>query len=75
MADPMQGVYEAYLRKVGWSDLRRRLQERLTMAREVLDAEGLDHVAALVPIEEVLIWMDEIDKAVSEATPNAMSEP
>lgn len=30
------------------------------MAREVLDAEGLGHVAALVPIEEVLTWMDEL---------------
>lgn len=70
----MQGVYEAYARRVGWSDLRRRFQERLTMAREVLDAEGLAHVAALVPIEEVLIWMDEIEEQVRIAS-NTRDEP
>lgn len=39
--------------------VRQRLQERFTMAREVLDEQGMDSVAALVPIEEVLIWIDE----------------
>lgn len=42
-----------------WNVLRVRLVQRFQMAREVLKAEGLGHVAALVPIEEVLVWMDE----------------
>jgi hypothetical protein len=42
-----------------WNDLRKRLQDRYVMAREVLEAEGMGDVAALIPIEEVLIWMAE----------------
>lgn len=42
------------------AEIERRLQERLRVAREVLDGDGLDHVAALVPIEEVLIWIEEV---------------
>lgn len=44
-----------------WRALRDRLNERLTMARQVLDEAGHGSVAVLVPVEEVLIWMDEIE--------------
>lgn len=40
--------------------LRQRLRGRLSMAREVLDEQGYGEVAALIPLEEVLIWMDEV---------------
>lgn len=42
------------------AEIERRLQERLSMAREVLDREGHGDVAALVPIEEVLLWIEEV---------------
>ena len=45
-----------------WMALRERLHDRLEMARSVLDEQGYEDVAALVPIEEVLIWMDEIEE-------------
>lgn len=44
-----------------WGQLRTRLQDRFDMAREVLDEAGHEGVAVLVPVEEVLIWMDEIE--------------
>lgn len=40
--------------------LRQKLTERFEMARKVLDEAGYDEVAVLVPVEEVLIWMDEL---------------
>lgn len=42
-----------------WSRLRMLLQERFILAREVLEQESMGHMAALIPIEEVLAWMDE----------------
>jgi len=47
--------------EAAWATLRVRLQNRFTMAREVLTEEGLGDVAALIPIEEVLIWMKELE--------------
>lgn len=44
-----------------WNHLRVRLVERFQMASEALKEEGLDHVARLVPIEEVFVWMDELE--------------
>lgn len=41
------------------AEIERRLRARYAMAREVLDAEGLGHVAALIPIEEVIGWIEE----------------
>lgn len=53
-----------------WESLRQRLLERLAMARDVLEREGLGDVATLVPIEEVLIWMAELDvQAVADRPP------
>jgi hypothetical protein len=43
-----------------WLEMRTRLNDRLVMAREVLDENGMNDVAVLVPVEEVLIWMDEL---------------
>jgi hypothetical protein len=43
-----------------WAALRARLDERLAMARPVLDEAGHHGVAVLVPVEEMLIWMDEL---------------
>lgn len=40
--------------------IEQRLRERLVMAREVLDREGYGSTAALIPIEEVLIWIEEV---------------
>lgn len=45
-----------------WTELRRLLEERFTMARGVLDANGHDASAVLVPIEEVLIWMRDLEE-------------
>lgn len=50
-----------------WNRLRVRLVERFQMASEVLKEEGLDHVARLVPIEEVLVWMDEEEERCGAA--------
>ncbi len=44
-----------------WDALRVRLLQRYKMSREVLEASGEGQYAALIPIEEVLIWMDEIE--------------
>ena len=54
-----------------WAELRMRLQERLIMSRNVLDEAGHTDVPCLVPIDEVLIWMTEIESAVAlpEETP------
>lgn len=42
------------------SDTRSRLLERLAMYQDVRDAGAIDlTVPALVPIEEVLGWLDE----------------
>lgn len=38
--------------------LREWLQERLTMARTVLDREGYTNSPVVIPIEEVLMWLD-----------------
>ena len=46
-----------------WLAMRVRLRDRFQMAREVLDAHGHDASPVLVPIEEVLAWMDEIEAA------------
>ena len=37
--------------------LAERLEDRRVMARQVLETEGLGHVAALIPIEEVQEWV------------------
>lgn len=50
-----------------WNALRVSLQERYTMAREVLEENELGHVAALVPIEEVLSWMDVLEGRTDES--------
>lgn len=47
-----------------WNLLRVRLVERFQMASEALKREGLDYAARLVPIEEVLVWMDEEEEAM-----------
>lgn len=46
-----------------WLAMRVRLRDRFQMAREVLDAHGHDASPVLVPIEEVLSWMGEIEAA------------
>jgi hypothetical protein len=59
----IDGTFESDVCKrcAAWNALRVRLRERFTLAREVLEENELGHVAALVPIEEVLIWMDELE--------------
>lgn len=54
-----------------WEQLRSRLQERFEMAREVLDANGHESVAVLVPVEEVLIWMGEIEEQSGRGSDDA----
>lgn len=44
-----------------WTLLKDRLDARFLMAREVLEEQGMGDVAALIPIEEVLIWMKELE--------------
>lgn len=38
---------------------KKRLQDRLALARKALDEQGLEDVAALIPIEEVLVWLED----------------
>jgi hypothetical protein len=45
-----------------WDDLRMKLQERMIMSRNVLDEAGHEGVPCLVPIEEVLGWMAELEE-------------
>ena len=54
-----------------WLAMRVRLRDRFQMAREVLDAHGHNGAPVLVPIEEVLAWMDEIEAAQIDGSGSA----
>jgi hypothetical protein len=49
--------------EVRWAELRGRLTERSKMAHKVLDETGHVGVPIVIPIEEVVIWMDELERS------------